>query len=93
MEEFDVEGTWEKGDEVFGLVYGGAYAEHVAVDARMLVRKPEELGWEECAAVPEVSGLCVLWPNVSSIKRDAKALTPAIHLFSMQSSERSKNNH
>ncbi|PPJ60862.1 hypothetical protein CBER1_07212 [Cercospora berteroae] len=28
---------WRVGDEVFGLVYGGAYAEFVVVDGRMLV--------------------------------------------------------
>ncbi|KAF2169946.1 hypothetical protein M409DRAFT_19561 [Zasmidium cellare ATCC 36951] len=45
---------YEKGDEVFGLTYGGAYAEYVAVSKKMLVRKPKELSWEECAAIPEV---------------------------------------
>lgn len=42
------------GDAVFGLAYGGAYAEFIAVSTHMLVRKPEELSWEECAAIPEV---------------------------------------
>ncbi|KAI0206130.1 zinc-binding dehydrogenase [Astrocystis sublimbata] len=41
------------GDAVFGLAYGGAYAEYVAVDARMLLRKPEFLSWEVAAGVPE----------------------------------------
>ncbi|PVI00107.1 quinone oxidoreductase putative [Periconia macrospinosa] len=41
------------GDEVFGLAYGGAYAEYVAVSVKMLVRKPKELSWEECAGIPE----------------------------------------
>lgn len=45
---------YKKGDEVFGLTYGGAYAEYVAVSKKMLLRKPKELSWEECAAVPEV---------------------------------------
>ena len=48
---------WKAGDEVFGLAYGGAYAEYIAVSRRMLVRKPEELSWEVCAGVCEVS-LC-----------------------------------
>lgn len=47
--------NYAKGDEVFGLTYGGAYAEYVAVSKKMLVRKPKELSWEECAAIPEVS--------------------------------------
>lgn len=46
---------YTKGDEVFGLTYGGAYAEYVSVSKEMLVRKPKELSWEECAAIPEVS--------------------------------------
>ncbi|KAI5364325.1 putative GroES-like superfamily, alcohol dehydrogenase, quinone oxidoreductase PIG3 [Septoria linicola] len=42
-----------KGDEVFGLAYGGAYAEYIAVSTHMLIRKPKELSWEECAGIPE----------------------------------------
>ena len=42
------------GDAVFGLAYGGAYAEYIAVSTQMLVHKPEELSWEECAGIPEV---------------------------------------
>ncbi|KAF1979841.1 putative quinone oxidoreductase, partial [Bimuria novae-zelandiae CBS 107.79] len=42
-----------KGDEVFGLAYGGAYAEYIAVSTHMLVRKPKELSWEQCAGIPE----------------------------------------
>ncbi|KAL8644343.1 MAG: hypothetical protein Q9210_007300 [Variospora velana] len=41
------------GDEVFGLAYGGAYAEFIDVSVHMLIRKPEELGWVEVAGVPE----------------------------------------
>ncbi|KAI4273521.1 MAG: hypothetical protein L6R38_006322 [Xanthoria sp. 2 TBL-2021] len=41
------------GDEVFGLAYGGAYAEFIVVSVRMLMRKPRELSWEEAAGVPE----------------------------------------
>lgn len=43
------------GDEVFGLAYGGAYAEHIAVNTHMLLHKPGHLSWEEAAGVPEVS--------------------------------------
>ena len=42
------------GDEVFGLAYGGAYAEYIAVATGMLIHKPEELSWEEAAGIPEV---------------------------------------
>ncbi|KAL4939360.1 hypothetical protein BDV06DRAFT_199114 [Aspergillus oleicola] len=41
------------GDEVFGLAYGGAYAEYIAVATGMLIHKPQELSWEEAAGIPE----------------------------------------
>ena len=41
------------GDEVFGLAYGGAYAEYIAVSTHMLIHKPAELSWEEAAGIPE----------------------------------------
>jgi NADPH:quinone reductase-like Zn-dependent oxidoreductase len=45
---------FNKGDEVFGLAYGGAYAEYIAVSVKMIVHKPKELSWETAAGVPEV---------------------------------------
>ncbi|KAF8447091.1 hypothetical protein BDZ91DRAFT_117050 [Kalaharituber pfeilii] len=42
------------GDEVFGLAYGGAYAEYIAVAAVMCILKPTELSWEIAAGIPEV---------------------------------------
>ncbi|WOO80639.1 Quinone oxidoreductase PIG3 [Vanrija pseudolonga] len=49
------EGTslYKVGDEVFGLVYGGAYAEYVVAHEDMTLPKPKELSWEEAAGVPE----------------------------------------
>ncbi|KAL5120764.1 hypothetical protein ACEQ8H_001245 [Pleosporales sp. CAS-2024a] len=44
---------FKEGDDVFGLAYGGAYAEYIAVATQMLVRKPKELTWEQCAGIPE----------------------------------------
>jgi putative PIG3 family NAD(P)H quinone oxidoreductase len=41
------------GDRVFGLVGGGAYAEHVVVHARTLARMPASLAFTDGAAVPE----------------------------------------
>ncbi|KAJ9272967.1 hypothetical protein DTO212C5_888 [Paecilomyces variotii] len=41
------------GDNVFGLAYGGAYAEYIAVSVAMLIHKPAELSWEETAGIPE----------------------------------------
>ena len=45
---------FKKGDEVFGLAYGGAYAEYIAVSVKMIVHKPKELSFETAAGVPEV---------------------------------------
>ena len=42
-----------KGDRVFGVVGGGAYAEAVVVHARTLARIPAELDFIHAAAVPE----------------------------------------
>jgi len=39
---------------VFGLAYGGAYAEYIAVSIKMIVHKPKELSWETAAGLPEV---------------------------------------
>ncbi|KAI0134188.1 hypothetical protein BJ170DRAFT_699820 [Xylariales sp. AK1849] len=46
-------GDFKKGDAVFGLAYGGAYAEYVAVSSKMLLHKPDFLSWEQAAGVPE----------------------------------------
>ncbi|KAK7550185.1 hypothetical protein IWX49DRAFT_236900 [Phyllosticta citricarpa] len=47
------ESGFKVGDAVFGLAYGGAYAEYIAVSTHMLVHKPAELSFEQCAAIPE----------------------------------------
>ncbi|KAK1047657.1 hypothetical protein LTR33_014950, partial [Friedmanniomyces endolithicus] len=44
---------FKKGDAVLGLAYGGAYAEYIAVSTHMLIHKPDELSWEQCAGIPE----------------------------------------
>ncbi|BGP39957.1 hypothetical protein JCM10450v2_003937 [Rhodotorula kratochvilovae] len=44
---------YKKGDEVFGLATGGAYAEYISVPAGMVTRKPAHVSWEKAAAVPE----------------------------------------
>jgi NADPH:quinone reductase len=42
-----------KGDRVFGVVGGGAYAEAIVVPARTLARIPDSLDFTQAAAVPE----------------------------------------
>ncbi|KAG2365104.1 hypothetical protein BDR07DRAFT_1470550 [Suillus spraguei] len=44
---------WAVGDEVFGLVGGGAYAEFVNCDEGLLLKKPGHLSWVEAASIPE----------------------------------------
>ncbi|KAG6004028.1 hypothetical protein E4U54_000605 [Claviceps lovelessii] len=46
-------GGLQPGDEVFGLAYGGAYAEYIAVRSGMLLRKPAGMSFAQAAAVPE----------------------------------------
>ncbi|PGH17006.1 hypothetical protein AJ79_01390 [Helicocarpus griseus UAMH5409] len=41
------------GDEVFGLAYGGAYAEYISCSVQTLLHKPAELSWIEAAGIPE----------------------------------------
>ncbi|KAF3913999.1 Zeta-crystallin [Orbilia brochopaga] len=52
------DGAWENGsfkigDEVFGLAYGGAYAEKISVSPEMLIHKPANMSFEEAAGIPE----------------------------------------
>jgi putative PIG3 family NAD(P)H quinone oxidoreductase len=46
---------WHPGDRACALLDGGGYAEQVAVDAGQLLPIPEQLGFEDAAALPEVS--------------------------------------
>ncbi|KAK7952247.1 zinc-binding dehydrogenase [Apiospora aurea] len=46
-------GDFKVGDAVFGLAYGGAYAEYIAVSSKMLLHKSDHLSWEQAAAIPE----------------------------------------
>ncbi|KAH8878960.1 quinone oxidoreductase putative [Thozetella sp. PMI_491] len=45
--------SFKKGDKVFGLVYGGAYAELVAIDEEMLMEMPDGMDFETAAGIPE----------------------------------------
>ncbi|KAI1140391.1 quinone oxidoreductase putative [Hypoxylon sp. FL0543] len=46
-------GDFKVRDAVFGLAYGGAYAEYIAVSSKMLLHKPDSLSWEAAAGIPE----------------------------------------
>jgi putative PIG3 family NAD(P)H quinone oxidoreductase len=45
---------WKLGDNVFGLIPGGGYAEYAKIHQEMAIRKPHELTFEEAAGIPEV---------------------------------------
>lgn len=47
-------GNWQVGDRVFGLLPSGGYAEQVVTHERMLMAIPDNLSFEEAAAIPEV---------------------------------------
>lgn len=50
----DIKGL-KPGDAVFGLAYGGAYAQYIAVSTKMLLHKPENfISWQQAAGVSEV---------------------------------------
>ncbi|WP_375559575.1 NAD(P)H-quinone oxidoreductase [Bernardetia sp. OM2101] len=42
------------GDEIFGLIGGGGYAQYATIDAQMAISKPKDFSFEEATAIPEV---------------------------------------
>jgi putative PIG3 family NAD(P)H quinone oxidoreductase len=44
---------WKTGERVFCLLSGGGYAEYVAVNREMAMKIPENLSYQEAAAIPE----------------------------------------
>jgi len=46
-------GRWKKGDRVMAVVAGGAYAQLAAVPAAQALPIPEQLNYEQAAAIPE----------------------------------------
>lgn len=47
-------GQWKVGDQVFGLLNGGGYAEYAIIHEDMAMPIPKGLGLKEAAAIPEV---------------------------------------
>lgn len=45
---------WKRGDKVFGLLPGGGYAEYAVINENMAIEIPDNLSYEEAAAIPEV---------------------------------------
>ena len=46
--------TWKAGDEVMGIVSGGAYAEYLVVPEMQAIAVPQNIGLANAAAIPEV---------------------------------------
>ncbi|HEU0013512.1 MAG TPA: NAD(P)H-quinone oxidoreductase [Longimicrobium sp.] len=46
-------GLWAVGNRVMGIIGGGGHAEQVVVHEREAIRIPQNLSWEEAAAIPE----------------------------------------
>ncbi|KAI8338984.1 NADPH:quinone reductase-like protein [Chlamydoabsidia padenii] len=44
---------FKQGDEVFGLMGGGGYAEYAVMDEKLVIAKPKEITFEQAAAIPE----------------------------------------
>jgi len=61
---------WRPGDAVYGMAGGiaglqGSLAQYIAVDARLLARKPERLSMREAAALP--LAVITAWEGVISV--------------------------
>lgn len=69
---------FEKGDAVFGITMGKAYAEYVAVNASMMAHKPENVSYQEAAGIP-VAGVTAWEALVKSgnIKKGDRVLIHA----------------
>jgi len=69
---------FEKGDAVFGITMGKAYAEYVAVNASMMAHKPENISYQEAAGIP-VAGVTAWEALVKSgnIKKGDRVLIHA----------------
>lgn len=68
---------FKNGDQVFGLVGGGGYAEKAVIDYRMAMLIPEKWSFEQASAVPEV--FFTANENIFTLGRLAAGETILIH--------------
>ena len=68
---------FKNGDRVFGLVGGGGYAEKAVIDYRMAMEIPDNWGFEQAAAIPEV--FFTANENIFTLGRLAAGETILIH--------------
>lgn len=69
---------FKKGDEVFGLLQGGGYAEYAKSPEGLLWKKPPSISFEEAAAFPEVfmtAYQSLFW--LGDLKKESKVLIHA----------------
>ncbi|VEF46385.1 putative zinc-dependent NADPH:quinone oxidoreductase [Bacillus freudenreichii] len=68
---------WEKGDRVCALLPGGGYAQYVAIPANLAIPIPENLSFEEGAAIPE--GFLTAYLNLFELGKLKEDETVLIH--------------
>jgi putative PIG3 family NAD(P)H quinone oxidoreductase len=68
---------WKLGDRVCALLPGGGYAELVAIPAGLALRIPENLSFDEAAAIPEV--FLTAYHNLFNVARLAAGETVLVH--------------
>jgi tumor protein p53-inducible protein 3 len=70
-------GEWQRGDRIMAVVTGGAYAELAAVPAGMAIRIPDNLSYEQAAAIPEA--FLTAYLNLFTLGRLQTGETVLIH--------------
>ena len=68
---------WAPGDRVCALLPGAGYAEFVAIPAGLAMRIPEDLSFEQAAAIPEV--FLTAYQNLFNVARLAPGQTVLVH--------------
>ena len=70
---------WEPGQRVMGLVAGGAHAQYLVTHERALVEIPENLTWEQAAAIPEafITAHDALWVQ-AGVRPNERVLIHAV---------------
>jgi len=68
---------FKEGDEVFGLVAGGGYAEYALLDEALAIPKPEYLSWAAAASLPEA--WMTAWFNLVEIGHLAAGKCVLVH--------------
>ncbi|MGB3400007.1 MAG: NAD(P)H-quinone oxidoreductase [Candidatus Deferrimicrobiaceae bacterium] len=70
-------GEWSPGDRVCALLTGGGYAQIAVVPCGMAMRIPDNLSYEEAAAIPEA--FLTAYHNLFSLGRLTPGMTVLVH--------------